>query len=339
MKYVLAPLAGFTNAPLRLVCGGYGASLAYTEMVSAAGLAHGSSPTRHLMETMPGEGPVICQIFGAVPDELAFAAREATALDRFAGIDLNAGCPMPNIVREGAGAALGARPPLVHDCLKAIAAETSLPVSVKIRLGTRPDRVLMFELLAAAEDAGCAGVTLHARFTSQKHSGPAHLDLLAQFVQKARIPVTGNGGVYNPTTAAAMAQTGVSAIMVGRAALANPWLFADLVNGGAPEELETPERRVAMQDRTFDAHLAALLEFHAQLARNFPSDHIGSLDDFVTAAFRTQLFRYFNGRPSAAELRRRLNTIHTIAEAKALVAAFRGDLSPALHGVEDVEPK
>jgi len=275
------------------------------------------------METLPGEGPVVCQIFGANPDELAFATREITALKRFAGIDLNAGCPMPNIVREGAGAALGARPELVHECLKAIVAETNLPVSLKTRPGPRPDVVLMNELLAAAQDTGCSSITLHARFTSQKHGGAVHLDLLAELVRAAKIQVVGNGGVYNKKTADAMAQTGVAATMIGRAAIANPWLFNELQIDGDSAELETPERRAALQDKTFDDHLAAIIEFHAQLVRDFPSDHVGTLDSFATAAFRTQLFRYFNGRPGAAELRRRINTVHTLAEAKALVAAAR----------------
>lgn len=323
MKFVLAPLAGFTNAPLRRICHNYGAELTYTEMVSAAGLAHGSSPTRHLMETLPGEGDVICQIFGANPDELAFATREATQLRRFVGIDLNAGCPMPNIVREGAGAALGARPGLVHECLKAMVAETDLPVTLKTRPGPRPDRILMDELLSAAQDAGCTGLTLHARFTSQKHSGKANLDLLAEIVGKAKIPITGNGGIYNPATAAEMAKTGVAAIMVGRAAIANPWLFVDLKNGGEPADVDLVQRRLNFQDKAFDDHLASLIEFHAQLTRNFPSDPIGTLDNFVAAFLRTQLFRYFNGRPGSAELRRRMNAVRTIADVHALIAAFR----------------
>jgi len=322
MKFVLAPLAGFSNAPMRRICSGYGADLTYTEMVSAAGLAHGSLPTRDLMETFPGEGPVVCQIFGSNLDELAFAAHEATALGRFAGIDLNAGCPMPNIVREGAGAALGAKPELVHECLHAIAAATSLPVTLKTRPGPNPDKILMMELLAAAQDAGCSGITLHARFTSQKHGGPVHLDLLADLVRAARIPVTGNGGVYNRTTTAAMAQTGVSAIMIGRAALANPWLFQNLKSSGNQKAAEAPDCRAALQDAAFDAHLAALVEFHALLSRNSPN--AGTLDSFVSSALRTHLFRYFNGRPGAAELRRRMNSVHTLEEAKALVAAFRG---------------
>ena len=334
MKYLLAPLAGFSNAPFRRICHDYGADATYTEMVSSAGLAHGSSPTRHLMEVLPGEGPVVCQIFGDKPEELAFAAHEATKLHRFCGIDLNAGCPMPNIVREGAGAALGARPSLVHECLNAIAAATDLPVTLKTRPGPRPDKVLMRELLSAAQESGCAGMTIHARFTSQKHSGPVHLDLLADIVGRARIPVTGNGGVYNSKTAAEMAQTGVAAIMIGRAAMANPWIFADLKRSDStPDDGETDsadsppsaaERRASLQDRTFDAHLAAIVEYHDQLKRNFPNDHIGTCDDLVSATMRTQLFRYFNGRPGAAELRRRMNAVHTLAEAKALIAAFRG---------------
>ena len=127
MKLVLAPLADFTNAAFRKLAYELGADLTYTEMVSAAALAHGSSPTRHLFEKLPGEGPVACQIFGHNPDELAFAAREATALKRFVAIDLNAGCPMPRIRHEGDGAALVPQPQLVHDLLVAIKRETDLP--------------------------------------------------------------------------------------------------------------------------------------------------------------------------------------------------------------------
>lgn len=329
MKYVLAPLAGFTNAAFRRLCFRRGAELTYTEMVSAAGLAHGSSPTRHLMEILPDEGPVACQIFGNKPDELAFAAREATALrrtgpdgtetSRFVAIDLNAGCPMPKIVKEGAGAALARDPQLVHDCLKAIKSATSLPVTLKTRPGPRPDQVLVKELLAAAEDAGCAGITLHARFTSQLHGGDAHLDLLAELVRTAKIPVTGNGGVYNSRTAAAMAETGVAAIMIGRAALANPWLFGDIANNVPPEIFESPDRRRKLQDDAFREHLAAALELRERLERTFPGDHVPSVDDYVAFTLHTHLFRYFNRRQNAAGFRKRVGEIRTLAETKALL--------------------
>ena len=325
VKCHLAPLAGFTSAPFRLLCTRRGADLTYTEMVSAAGLFHGSSPTRQLMETMPGEGPVACQIFGSKPHELAFAAAEATKLNRFVELNLNAGCPMPNIVHEGAGAALIHNPSLVHECLLAMREATTLPLTLKTRPGPRPDKVLLFELLDAAETAGCSGFILHARFTSQMHGGDVHLDLLAELVERAKISVTGNGGVYNPSTARRMAETGVAAIMLGRAALANPWLFSDVRSDEPSEVLEAPSRRMALQNAAFAEHLSLLLQFSAQLARDFPDDHLPSSDGLVSIVSRTHLFRYFNGRPGAAVFRRRLNEIHSVSE---LLAAVEESFGP-----------
>ena len=328
MKLTLAPLAGFTSAPFRVLCAARGADLVYTEMVSAAGLAHGSSPTRHLMEVMPGEGPVACQLFGSRPDELAQAAAEVERVrDRFAELNLNAGCPMPKIVHEGAGAALLLDPQRLHDCLAAMKGATTLPLTLKTRPGPRPDRVLLLELLDAAQTAGCAGLVLHGRFTSQMHGGPVHYDLLAELVQAAKIPVTGNGGVYNRHTLRLMAETGVAAVMVGRAALANPWIFSDLRRDEPADVLEAPARRRGLQDAAFADHLAALVAFRDQLARRFPDDHIPSADGFVCTALHTQLFRYFNGRPGAAALRRRLATLTTIRDALEAIRAL--DDAPA----------
>jgi len=310
MKYVLAPIAGFTNAAFRLMASRGGADLTYTEMVSAAGLAHGSSPTRHLLEVLPGEGPVACQLFGTKPDELAFAAREVSATGRFVELNLNAGCPVPRIVREGAGSALVKDPARVHDLLVAMVGATDLPVTLKTRPGPRPDKVLMFELLDAAETAGAKGITLHARFTSQNHGGTVHLELLAELVQKARIPVTGNGGVKDLETARAMVETGVAAIMVGRAALPNPYIFSTLNS-----QFSTPSFQSSV---LFREHLEALKALHAQIAASFPQDRLPTLDAWVAGAVRTHLFRYFAGRPGVGELRRRLATIRTLREIEAI---------------------
>ena len=322
MKYVLAPIAGFTNAAFRLMASRGGADLTYTEMVSAAGLAHGSSPTRHLLEILPGEGPVACQLFGAKPDELAFAAREVSATGRFVELNLNAGCPVPRIVREGAGSALVKDPARVHDLLVAMVGATDLPVTLKTRPGPRPDKVQMFELLDAAETAGAKGITLHARFTSQNHGGAVHLDLLAELVQKARIPVTGNGGVKDVETARAMAETGVAAIMVGRAALPNPYIFSTLTPHPltlSPSHLLTSSPSHLLTSSTlFHDHLEALKALHAQIAANFPQDRLPTLDAWVAGAVRTHLFRYFAGRPGVGELRRRLATIRTLREIEAI---------------------
>ena len=304
MTFSLAPIAGFTNAAFRLMATRGGADLAYTEMVSAAGLAHGSSPTRHLMEVLPGEGPVACQLFGSKADELAFSTREVLALDRFVEINLNAGCPVPRIVREGSGSSLVKNPGLVHELLSAMVAESGgVPVTLKTRPGPRPDKVLMLELLDAAETAGAKGLILHARFTSQNHGGEVHLDLLSELVSRAKIPVSGNGGVVDVETAEAMAATGVSSIMVGRGALPDPYIFSRLKGA----DLAQPSPECLFRD-----NLDALIALHAQISERFPSDRLPPLDFWVAGAVRTHLFRYFAGRRGAGEFRRRLMSLRTV---------------------------
>lgn len=314
MKFVLAPLAGFTDAPFRRMCHEGGADLTYTEMVSAAALAHGHHATRHLMETMDGEGPVACQIFGAKEEEVAFAARLVSSLrnadgaPRFVELNLNAGCPMKKVTQCGAGAKLAEDPAKVQRLLKAMVENSDLPVTLKTRLGPHPQATTAFELLDAAEQAGCKGIAFHARYTSQLHGGPLHLDVLADLVSRAHIPVGGNGSVINVQTAREMAKTGVSSILLGRATLANPNIFAEL------------------RGQTSDAtglcarHLSYVLAFREQLAAKFPEDHIPSVDGFASVKMHTHLFRYFNGRPGAAALRARLNAIRTLAEINALLS-------------------
>ena len=324
MKYVLAPLAGFTDAPFRRMCFEGGADLAYTEMVSAAGLAHGSSPTRHLLEMMPGEGPVACQIFGANESDIAYATDFVEKANRrcstfnlqpsisfkFTELNLNAGCPMTKVTREGAGAKLVEDPEKIHRLLKAMVSNTSLPVTLKTRLGPHPQRTNILEILDAAETAGARGIVIHARYTSQMHGGPTHLDVLSEVAKRAKIPVTGNGSVTDAKSAAAMAATGVSAIMIGRAALANPFVFSEL------KQSNNPNNRTIEQ---FRKHLDYLLRFRDQLAAHFPQDHIPSPDGFASVKMHVHLFRYFNGRPGAAELRKRLNTVRTLAEIETIV--------------------
>ena len=325
MKYVLAPLAGFTDAPFRRLCFENGADLAYTEMVSAAGLAYGSSPTRHLMEVMPGEGPVACQIFGAKESDIACATRlidkdcfhcSTSDFDspKFTELNLNAGCPMTKVTREGAGAKLVEDPEKIYRLLKAMTENTSLPVTLKTRIGPHPQKTNVFEILEAAEKAGAKGIIVHARYTSQMHGGPVHLDTLAEIVKRSHIPVTGNGSVVDAKTAAAMAATGVDAIMIGRAAMANPFIFSAL-------KMNEVEKRGG-EDRMnlcCERHLEYLLAFREQLAANFPNDHVPSVDGFASVKMHVHLFRYFNGRPGAAALRARLNNVRTLAEIKEII--------------------
>ena len=318
MRLVLAPLAGFTDAPFRRICFEGGADLCYGEMVSAAGLVHGSSPTRHLLETMPGEGPMAVQLFGSAECDLAGAVRIVNGFvhrdgdGRTVELNLNAGCPMTKVVRTGAGARLVEDPAKVHKLLSAMAENTDLPITLKTRLGPHPGDTRIFELLDAAERAGAKGIVVHARYTSQMHGGKVHLDVLADVVERASIPVTGNGSVVDAKSAAAMAATGVDAVMVGRAALARPDVFARIRGETAAEE-----NSVARVER----HISYLLEFRRMLVARYPDDHIPSEDGFVSVKMHTHLFRYFSCRPGAAAIRARLNSIRTIAEVRSLLRA------------------
>lgn len=309
MKYVLAPLAGFTDAPFRRMCSDGGADMAYTEMVSAAGLSHGSSQTRHLMECMDGEGPVACQIFGAKETDVAFAARVVSG--KFAELNLNAGCPVAKVVREGAGAKLMENPVGIYRLVKAMTENTGLPVTVKTRIGPRPGWLNAMEILDAVQSAGAKGIVVHARYTSQMHGGEVHLDILEDIVRRAKIPVVGNGGVCDRGTAKAMEKTGVAAIMIGRAALAKPDLFR-VLKGGKP--VWTPMDACR-------AHLGLVLEFRRLLESRFPLDHIPDEDGFAAVKMHTHLFRYFSGRPGAAALRARLNQVRTLGEIREILRA------------------
>ncbi len=313
MKYFLAPLADFTDAPFRLLCQEGGADLTYTEMVSAAALAHGHTPTLRLLETLPAEKAVACQIFGAEERDIAYAAKYITDLGRFTELNLNAGCPMRTVTRAGAGAKLMEEPAKIGRLLETMVANTTLPVTLKTRLGPHPGNTNIFEILSIAEAAGAKGLLLHARYTSQCHGGTIHLDRLAEVVEAAHIPVIGNGSVTDVATAKEMGKTGVAGILIGRAALAHPDIFAKL-KGTAGFGAEGGGLAAR--------HLGLILDFYKQLVAHFPNEPLPSLDGYTSIKMHTHLFRYFNGRPGAAKLRARLNKVRTLGEIYTILKEF-----------------
>ena len=323
MKYVLASLAGFTDAPFRLICREGGADMCVTEMVSAAGLSRNSAPTWRLSETMDGEGPVALQLFGAVESEVAASARmiasavESGRCARFAELNLNAGCPVQKVVREGAGAKLLGNPQKIYALLRAMKENCDLPVTLKTRLGPHPGFTTIFEIADAAEKAGVANIAVHARYASQMHGGTVHLDVLADLVRSTKVPIVGNGSVTDAKSAAEMARTGVAAIMIGRAALSDPFIFSRLKEGPSAAHVGVESRR-----RFFERHLELILRFRDYLVSKYPNDHIPSADAYASVKMHTHLFRYFNGRPGAAELRRRLNSVRTLVEIREIAEAL-----------------
>ena len=226
--FLLAPLAGITDAPLRRICRQMGASLTYSEMVSAKGLFYNDKKTEQLLFLYEDEGPTAFQIFGREPEIIAYAAE---ALDSRPNVilDINMGCPVPKIVKNGEGSALLQDPPLIERIVSAAATHTRKPVTVKIRIGFG-GRVNAVEAARAAEAGGAAAITVHGRTREQYYSGAADWEEIGRVRQAVNIPVIANGDVTDAESARAIReQTGCSLVMIGRAAMGNPWIFRDLV--------------------------------------------------------------------------------------------------------------
>jgi tRNA-dihydrouridine synthase B len=227
---VLAPMAGITDAPFRKIVKRFGPGLLYGEMVSAAALHYQSDRSRELLTVDPGEHPTSIQIFGSDPALVAEAARLAIAGGADL-IDINMGCPVPKIVKNGEGAALMNNLPVAERIIRAVVRSAApTPVTVKFRLGWDEEHIVAGELARIAEAAGAAAVTVHGRTRSQFYQGRASWEQIGLVKQQVSIPVIGNGDVDSPQTAQALLQTtGCDGVMIGQAALGRPWLFAQVV--------------------------------------------------------------------------------------------------------------
>jgi nifR3 family TIM-barrel protein len=288
-------MAEFTSPPMRLMCERYGAQRTYTEMVNAEGICRGSEKTLFLLETFPEERNVWAHLYGADPQRLAEAAQRVEALGRFQGIDINAGCPVPRITAQGAGSALLHDLPRLEAILTAVKKAVKLPVSVKTRLGPHPQLQTWQETLQRVQTAGIDAITFHARFTSQGHAGTVHHDLLKAIVETATIPVYGNGSVIDLPTATTMAETGVKAILIARAALENPCIFA--FQKGDPHALATEHLDLELRYRERATRFSRL-----------------SAEEATVLTFRKHIFRYFKGLPGANTMRGNLMNLHTISD-------------------------
>lgn len=342
---ILAPMAGYSNAAMRLICHRHGATLSYTEMTSDRGLLHASDKTWQLLETFVEAGRVVGHLYGSEPQIMAEAAARAAATGRFCAIDLNAGCPVKKITCNGSGAALVKNPQRVHNILRAMRCAIDLPLTIKTRLGPQPDKVMIFELLRAAEEAGADALALHARFTSQGHGGAPNFDLMAEVKARARIPIIGNGGIRSPHDAWHMLrETSVDALMIGRAAIGNPWIFSDISNalaqGDEPPHSryagERPQRTLNVVESALEAHLEAELALIHQLQeKGYIANDATTAATLLAVTFRCHLFRYLHGLKGSSWLRGNLCQLHNIAEIRTAVrlclereAAYRCGMPP-----------
>lgn len=252
-RWILAPMAGISEMPFRSLAFRLGAGLCPTELVSAEGLMRASNRTmRYLRRDEAWERPFSVQVFGGNPATLAEASK--VARDHGAQIiDVNMGCPVPKVTKSGAGCALMSDPPRAAEVIEAIGRATGLPVTAKIRAGIDSRSINCVEVGLALEAAGCAAVALHPRTRAQGYSGSADWSLIRALKSALRIPVIGNGDVKTVADARRMLdETGCDAVMIGRGALGNPWIFRELEGGTGPT---VSERHRLVMDH-FEAHLS-----------------------------------------------------------------------------------
>ena len=302
--FLLAPLAGITDGPFRRICREMGAGLVYSEMVSAKGLWFKDKNTGRLLEILDGEEPVAYQIFGHEPEIMAFAAEKLAGRSN-AILDINMGCPVPKVVKNGEGSALMKNPQLVFDIVEAAVKCAGKPVTVKIRAGWDEKSVNAVEVAGAAAAAGAAAVAVHARTREQFYSGRADRAVISAVRRAVSIPVIGNGDVTDGASALSMMEeTGCDFVMVGRGALGNPWIFRELNAAYLGDELPPPPS-LEEKKRVMLRHFRDTLSLKGEYA--------------AVREMRKHVGWYLKGQPGSAAFR---GMVNGITEAAALEDAI-----------------
>lgn len=294
---ILAPMAGVTDLPFRLLCREMGAGMVCMEMVSAKAIYYNNRNTEELLKVHPEEHPVSLQLFGSEPE---IVARMAAQIEErpFSVLDFNMGCPVPKVVNNGEGSALMKDPGLVEKLLTALVRAVRKPVTVKIRKGFDDSCVNAVEIARIAESCGVAGIAVHGRTRAQYYSGKADWDIIRRVKEAVRIPVIGNGDVDSPEAAKAMLETtGCDGVMIGRAAQGNPWIFRETVNflenGGILPKPDKAEKKA-----TVLRHAALLGEVKGEYT--------------AVREMRRHLAWYTTGMPHSARFRGMINSLETM---------------------------
>lgn len=303
-RYVLAPMAGVTDLPFRLLCKEQGAGLLCMEMISAKALQYNNKNTKALLEIDPRECPVSLQLFGSDPDIISEQAKRIEELP-FQILDINMGCPVPKVVKNGEGSALMNQPELVYDIVYKTVRAIQKPVTVKIRKGFNDESVNAVEIARIVEEAGGAAVAVHGRTREQYYSGKADWDIIRQVKEAVSIPVIGNGDVTNGEKAIAMMEeTGCDGVMIGRGAQGNPWIFSELLEY---------EKTGQMPSRPSREMIRETMLRHTRLQIEFKGEYLGIRE------MRKHVAWYTKGLEGSAKLRDEINKVESYQELEALL--------------------
>lgn len=308
---VLAPMAGVTNAAFRQLCREQGAGLYVCEMITSRGIVERDAKSLAMLRFDPGETVRSVQLYGVDPAHVADAVRILVSEFGVGHVDLNFGCPVPKVTRKGGGAALPYKRGLLEQILRsavAAAEPAGVPVTMKTRIGIDPQHATFLDAGRIAQDAGCAGIALHARTADQHYSGQAQWDAIARLVAAVDIPVLGNGDIWEATDAIRMVeQTGCDGVVVGRGCLGRPWLFRDLAAAFAGQP---PEPLPALGE------VADMVRRHGELLAALMGEDRGMRD------LRKHMAWYFKGFAVGQQTRAALGLVSTLGELDALLATL-----------------
>ena len=304
---VMAPLAGISDLPFRLLIKENGCGLVYSEMISANGLVYGSGKTRKMLDSHPAEKPLAVQIFGADPEIMAEAAGMVSAAGADI-LDINFGCSVKKIVKTGAGAALMREPARAESLLKAVRKAVAIAVTIKIRSGWDRTGSQALQIARIAEDSGIDAVAVHPRSATQGFRGRADWEVIRSVKSGIKLPVIGNGDIVNARDALQMeAETGCDAVMIGRAAIGRPWIFSRILALKAGRSLPP----VAFEDRidTMRRYVGAAVQYHGE--------------ETACRMLRSRLGWFSKGMPFGGQFRESIKHLSSEGEALDRIEAFR----------------
>ncbi|HGM1551550.1 TPA: tRNA dihydrouridine synthase DusB [Clostridioides difficile] len=298
-KVFLSPMAGVTDLPFRLICKEQGSGLLYTEMINGKALCYDDENTKKMLKIEDEEHPVAVQIFGSEPE---FMGRAAEIMNDYSNeiLDINMGCPAPKVVKNGDGSALMKNPKLAEEVLRAVVKNSKKPVTLKIRKGWDDNSVNAVEIAKIAEDCGISALAIHGRTREQFYTGKADWDIIAEIKKNLSIPVIGNGDVFTIEDSINMLdKTGCDAIMIGRGAQGNPWIFKRINHYMNTGEI-LPEPTLNEKISTAIKHLKLAVEEHGEYV--------------AVREMRKHIAWYLKGLRNSAKLRDEINKIEDYQE-------------------------